>query len=149
MATPRLARRRTELVVHPSHQPLPLKLRGQPNWVRIYDDGQASVLIRRTPQTKPILERFHAGQLRYPDSPGAEIFLAELDSRTGNPESAVAGLLEVLHRWPNRGEIALTRKLLIERAATEFVPDPKAGDSAESLSEALEVWLTRKEDRNP
>ena len=142
----RLARRNPAIVVHGSSEPLALKLRGRKDWVRIYDDGTASVLLRRSPENQELLAGFAAGSLTYPDSAGANLFLAELASREGERDAAVASMVDTLSRWPDQGEAALLRKLFAENAGGDFIPDPRASGSAEALATALEIWQRPRTD---
>lgn len=132
-----LNRRAIDVVVHRADYPLPLKLRANPGWVRVYDDGYAAVLVRRTEQTAELLSAFDAGDLRYPDTPGARAFVAERTYHAGQRQEAVAALVEVLQKHQIEGEKALVSKALIEKAAMNFTPDPKAKDTVEAIEAAL------------
>lgn len=135
-----LNRRGIDVVVHPSRYPLPLKLRGNPGWARVYDDGLAAVLVRHTPKTAPLLRAFEEGQLRYPESPGAALFLAEVASRAGRRKEAVASMLEVLETGRLEAEKAMISKLSVEEVAQSFTPDPAARETIETIAEALERY---------
>ncbi len=135
-----LAKREIDVVVHQSGYPVPLKLRTHPGWVRVYDDGFASVLIRRNARTAPFLDRFAAHALWYPDSAGARLFLAELEGRAGDRKAAVEGFRAVLEEHRGAGEVAAFQKLEVERAAKEFSPDEKAGGTAEVIGVALDEY---------
>jgi hypothetical protein len=106
-----LARYDANVVLHHAGYDLPLRLRREAGWVRVYDDGLAMVFVRRTPRTAAWLERFERGELVYPDAPGAQLFLAELDMQRGHRNAAVRGVLEVIRRFPESGlEAALRRQ---------------------------------------
>lgn len=135
-----LNRRAIDVVVHQSNYPLPLKLRGNPNWIRVYDDGYASVLVRRTAHTEDFLDAFAAGNLWYPDSAGAALFQAELLDRAGQRDAAVDAMTAALETHGYAAEKAAVLKYEIETAAEEFSPDPKASGTANALAAALERY---------
>ncbi|MEW6273374.1 MAG: hypothetical protein AB1689_29190 [Thermodesulfobacteriota bacterium] len=110
-ALARLAGYDANVVLHHVGYDLPLRLRRAPGWVRVYDDGHAVIFVRRTPETASWLERFERGELVYPDTPGAQLFLAELEMQRGHRQAAVARVLDVVRRFPRDGmEAALRRQ---------------------------------------
>lgn len=135
-----LNRRGIDVVVHQSNYPLPLRLRSNPNWVRVYDDGHASVVVRRTDDTREFLDAFMAGDLWYPNSAGAELFQAELLARAEKPEAAVAAMTATLRAYGPAAERAAILKYQIETEAQEFIPDPKASATVRALEDALERY---------
>ncbi|MBM4246864.1 MAG: hypothetical protein FJ148_24235 [Deltaproteobacteria bacterium] len=80
------------VVLHHVGHDLPLKLRRQQDWVRVYHDGRAVLFVRRTPDTAAWLERFERGEIEYPDTPGVQLFLAEIAAQGGaTPPCAASG----------------------------------------------------------
>ncbi|MDG2305901.1 MAG: hypothetical protein P8R42_14895 [Candidatus Binatia bacterium] len=132
-----LAKRGIDVVVHQSHYPVPLKLRTNPGWVRVYDDGFAAVVVRKNEATAPFLEQFRERTLWYPDTPGADLFLAELQNRAGKREDAIGAMVEALETHGAAAEEAAFNKREVEKVALEFIPDAKAGGTAESIDVAL------------
>lgn len=135
-----LARREIDVVVVPPTYPLAMKLRSRAEWARVYDDGHASVLVRRSASTEPFLDAFAAGRLAYPGSPGSKLFQAELASRSGRRADAVAAILDTLQQSGLAGERAAVLKAQIETAAVTVVPDDQAGGTVEAITTALERY---------
>ncbi len=135
-----LARRRIDLVVHQSNYPVTLKLRRNPNWLRVYDDGLTAILVRRNDATAPYLDRFERGDLSYPETPGTRMFLAELQSRAGARESAIDAMVDVLETYGEPAELELVRRLELEAAIAADTSDPRAAATAAALETALERY---------
>jgi hypothetical protein len=112
-----LDRYRVNAVLHHAGYDLPLRLRRAPGWVRVYDDGVAVVFVRRTRETAPLLARFAAGELVYPDTPGAQLFVAELEMARGDRAQAVRRVLDVIRRFPGEGLAAAQRRQQVELQA--------------------------------
>ncbi len=140
-----LAKRQIDVIVHQSHYPAPLKLRNDSGWVRVYDDGFASILVRKNADTAPFLTAFGEGSLWYPETPGAQLFLAELDNRAGRRDQALDSMTRVLETHGPAGEKAALTKREVERAAVDFAPDQKAGGTVEALEVSLGRYYQAQE----
>jgi hypothetical protein len=97
----------------------------------------AVILVRDTPATSSLLARRAAGELWYPGSAGARMFLAESHAREGDIDIATDEILAVLEGDPERGSLAAERKLQAERNAADVARDVLANYTARAISDAV------------
>lgn len=135
-----LGRYGANVVLHRAGYPLPRRLRRNADWVRVYDDGLASIHVRRTPASAAWLERFANGELSYPDALGVQLFLAELEAQRGHRNDAIRRIVDAVRRFPGAPE-ALTRRQQVELNAA--LSDPAALRTAQLYADAL-ATLSRR-----
>lgn len=129
------------LVLHHTGYELPLRLRQRGAWVRVYDDGMAVLFVRRSPETAEWLARFVAGELVYPDTTGAQLFLAERALSSLPPDEAADRMADLIQSLPD-GVRTAARKAQVEGAAG-MSTDPKALGTLELYEAAFERLAER------
>jgi hypothetical protein len=132
-----LRRYGANVVLHHVGFDLPLRLRQRKDWVRIYDDGLATIFVRRAPTTATWLEAFERGEIEYPDSAGAQLFAAEQAAERGDRAGAVQRILDVIRRFPADGLRSAVRRQRVELQAG-LTTDPQAMRIADLYRAAFE-----------
>lgn len=132
-----LERYDANVVLHHVGYDLPLRLRQQKDWLRVYDDGLAALFVRRTTSTAAWISRFERGELVYPDTPGAQLFAAEAAAARGDRAGAVEQIVDVIDRFPREGSEAASRRQKVELQAS-LTTDPKAFATVELYRRAFE-----------
>ena len=130
-----LARYDANVVLHHAGYDLPLRLRRERDWVRVFDDGRASIYVRRTPSTAGWLERFARGELWFPDTPGVQLFLAEIEAQRGRRDAALRRIADTVRRFPDGMEI-LQQRQQAELQIGALV-DPRAMQTVQLYADAL------------
>jgi len=93
-----------------------------PSWQRIYDDGHATVFAHVT-RARIWVAKYRSFRLRYPDRPGAQLFLANAYLEAGSFERARVHMQTVLRRFPSA-------RLPARRTADRFLAQTRTAGTA-------------------
>lgn len=129
-----------DLVLVPAEKEIALGFRLTAGWTRVYDDSTAAIFLREREATEPWLDRFRKNELVTPETPAAQIWLAEAFMERREYDRSLALLDEVRRRWPDEWKTIVQRKRDIEvylaRATKEAGALFRVGFWMEALGDA-------------